>query len=286
MTKTILTSTAVAILALSPLLMAGDVDLKGAVPGKWTMDLDAATKLAAKTQLPILIDFSGSDWCGWCKLMDKNVFAKQEWQDYAKTSMIMVLIDSPKDKSIVPEEYVERNEKLKEEYGVEGFPTFILLDSDGETELTRLGAGKDKTPAKFIQEITIASRYRSAEVERYTKTLKDNKKAEYLNLVRGITAKNDTIKAKKQQITEAYENIKSAQTQIAELKLKAAEFRAAGMGADKLKEYKALEGDMEKAKAELEAWLKSEPEKSEANMKKFQSMSGEIKDISSQLAEF
>ena len=286
MSKKILSSTILAVLALSSLLMAGDVDIKGAVPGKWTMDIDAATKLAAKKQLPILINFSGSDWCGWCKLMDKNVFSKKEWKDYAESDLLMVMIDFPKDKSIVPKQFAERNDKLKADYEVSGFPTFILLDSDAKTELSRLGAGKDKTPANFIQEIKLASRYRAGEVERFTNTLKKDKKAEYLKIVSAITAKGNAITAKKLQIAEAYESIEDAMKEVAELKLKAAAFRAASMGADKLKQYEALKTDMDKAQTELEAWLKSEPEKTEANMKLFQSMSGEIQDIAAQLGEF
>ena len=79
------------------------VQTEGAKVGHWTMDFDAAKKMAAEKNLPLMLNFTGSDWCGWCKLMDKNVFAEKEWQDYAGENALLVTLDFPKDKSIVPE---------------------------------------------------------------------------------------------------------------------------------------------------------------------------------------
>ena len=80
----------------------GAVATSGAELGKWTMDFDAAKTLAAEKEVPILINFTGSDWCGWCKLMDREVFSKAEWQQYAAESLVLVWIDFPRDKALVP----------------------------------------------------------------------------------------------------------------------------------------------------------------------------------------
>ena len=117
------------------------------------MDLEAAKKLAAEKQLPILLNFTGSDWCYWCKLMEKNVFTQPAWKAYAKDSIIMVLIDFPRDKTAVPEKYKERNDALKNQYGISGYPTFVLLKPDGTNEQGRLKAGRNKTPASFVKEL-------------------------------------------------------------------------------------------------------------------------------------
>lgn len=130
-----------------------DYDIDGAKVGRWTMDLAAAKSLAAEKQLPILINFTGSDWCYWCKLMEKNVFTKPEWNAYATHHIVMVLIDFPRDKTAVPEKYKERNNTLKGQYEISGYPTFVLLKPDGKIELGRLKAGRNKTPASFIEEI-------------------------------------------------------------------------------------------------------------------------------------
>ena len=123
---------------------------KGAKIGEWTMDFEAAKKLAKEKNLPILMNFTGSDWCGWCKLMDKNVFATEEWKTYATQNIVTVFIDFPKDKTLVPEKFVERNKELSKKFSVRGYPSYILLASDGEKQIGQLGASRSATPKSFI----------------------------------------------------------------------------------------------------------------------------------------
>ncbi len=126
---------------------------EGAAPGEWTMDFDAAKALAAETGRPLLLNFTGSDWCGWCRLMDKQVFTQEAWLTYAKENFVLVWIDFPSDKSLVPEALVPRNEELRSEFEVGGFPTYILLDADGQTRLGQAGASRDASPESFIQSL-------------------------------------------------------------------------------------------------------------------------------------
>ena len=134
-------------------LLAASPATKGAKTGEWTMDFDAAKALAREKNLPILVNFTGSDWCGWCKLMDKLVFSKPEWTAYAKESLATVFIDFPRDKTLVPMHFVSRNETLSRQFGVEGYPTYILLAPDGVTRLGQLGASRNATPEAFIADI-------------------------------------------------------------------------------------------------------------------------------------
>ena len=145
------------------------VQLEGAQIGVWTMDFDAASKLATEKKMPMILNFTGSDWCGWCKLMDKNVFAEAEWKKYAAENVVLVTLDFPKDKTIVPEKFVERNEKLQAKFEVRGFPTYVVLDSDGETKLGQLGAGRDKTPTSFVEELKGVSRLSASNIATYAK---------------------------------------------------------------------------------------------------------------------
>ena len=124
--------------------------IEGAVPGEWTMDFDAALALAAETGLPLFLNFTGSDWCGWCRLMDKQVFSTGAWQAWARENLVLVWIDFPQDKRLVPEAFRRRNDVLLREFGVGGFPTFILLDADGKTRLGQTGAERNVTPERFI----------------------------------------------------------------------------------------------------------------------------------------
>ena len=152
---------------------ADAVQLEGAEVGKWTMDYDAAVKVAAEKKLPLLLNFTGSDLCGWCKLMDETVFAKEDWKTYAAKNLLLVTLDFPQDKTIVPEKYVERNTKLQEKFGVQGYPTYIVLDNDGETALGQLGAGRDKTPESFIQEFEGVTQLSASNIAAFKKAHPD-----------------------------------------------------------------------------------------------------------------
>lgn len=145
-----------------------EVALVGAESGKWTMDYEAALKLAAAKKLPVILNFTGSDWCGWCQFMDKNVFAGEAWQKFAADKVVLVTLDFPEDKLKVPQDYKIRNEALSQKFGIEGYPTYIVLDCDGSSVLGQLSAGQDKTPESFIQEFKDTTRFSAANLELYS----------------------------------------------------------------------------------------------------------------------
>ena len=111
----------------------------------WGEDFEAAKAAAAKDKKPILVDFTGSDWCGWCIKLDKEVFSKKEFKDYAKDNLILLSLDFPHEKKQTSK-LKKQNEALSKKFGVEGFPTVLLLDADGkkiaETGYQEGGAAK------------------------------------------------------------------------------------------------------------------------------------------------
>lgn len=130
---------------------AAEVAEKGAELGKWTSDAPAAQELAKTTGKPLFIQFTGSDWCGWCKLMDGKVFSTTEWADYAKDNLVLLYIDFPRGKQ-QSKELKEQNDKLAEQYGIGGFPTYIILDAQGK-QIGQLGASQDATAQGFIDQV-------------------------------------------------------------------------------------------------------------------------------------
>jgi len=153
--KTVLTGIIVGVLALAAagFFMNNSALSQGIKAGEWTQDYDAAIKFAQNEKLPVLLNFTGSDWCVWCKLMQRNVFTQSEWKQYAKDQVVLVTLDFPQNKSLVTPENAARNNRLQQQFGVQGYPTYIILDSDGKTVLGKLGAGRDKTAADFIAEM-------------------------------------------------------------------------------------------------------------------------------------
>jgi protein disulfide-isomerase len=98
---------------------------------KWETDFEVAKKRAKVEKKPMLLDFTGSDWCGWCIRLKKEVFTTPEFEKYAKDNLVLVEVDFPRAKKL-PKDEAEQNAKLQQEYKIEGYPTIILLNSDGK----------------------------------------------------------------------------------------------------------------------------------------------------------
>ncbi len=113
------------------LLLCGCQQEAVAAGSLWTEDYDAAMKQAAAENKHVLVDFSGSDWCGWCIRLDREVFSEFEFKDYAKENLILVMIDFP-NSTPQTEELKAKNKALADKYGIQGFPTVLILNPQGE----------------------------------------------------------------------------------------------------------------------------------------------------------
>jgi len=228
----------------------------------------------------------GSDWCGWCKIMEKNVFTQPEWATYAKDNLIMVLLDFPNDKSLVPEKYVARNEALQTEYSVEGFPTFIVLDSDGKTELGRLGSGHDKTPTSFLGELEVLFRNRPKAIAKYVASLSSEAQTEYKNLNEKLSTAKEDRNAAEKTMMEVSQQLEELTETILALEESLRDFRAKQLGEEKYTEYTEAKTAFKTKEQELQNWIGTQPERNEENMKKFQTMQGELQELSSKLEKY
>lgn len=97
---------------------------------QWLESYDQAVALAKENQRPILVDFTGSDWCGWCIRLDEEVFSKTAFQEWAQENVVLLKLDYPQ---TVPQslELVEQNQQLAQQYGIQGFPTILFLSDGG-----------------------------------------------------------------------------------------------------------------------------------------------------------
>jgi thioredoxin-related protein len=103
----------------------------------WDENYDKALTKAAAEKKSVLLDFTGSDWCGWCMKLDSEVFNKSAFKSFAKNNLVLVELDFPHGKHLSKKLH-EQNAGLEKKYGVSGFPTLVLLDSTGK-EIKRWG---------------------------------------------------------------------------------------------------------------------------------------------------
>jgi len=138
--KSFLTSLAVlSILVSSSLAAAG-----------WGDDYEKAMVQAKAEKKNVLLDFTGSDWCGWCIRLNDEVFSKEEFKKYAKDNLVLVEVDFPQGKRL-PKKVKEQNDKLQKDHGVRGFPTIVVLDPEGK-KLGQLGY-MEGGPKNFIAKL-------------------------------------------------------------------------------------------------------------------------------------
>ena len=130
-----------------------------AMPKGWTDDFDAAKAKAAKEGKLLLVDFSGSEWCGWCIKLDDEVFSKKEFVKTAQMDFVLVMVDSPRNKEKLSKKARKQNPGLVEKYKIRGFPTVLVMDAEGEV-LARTGYRKGgvKEYIKHLDSIAEAHR--------------------------------------------------------------------------------------------------------------------------------
>ena len=97
----------------------------------WLTNYEKATEAAKKDQKPILMLFTGSDWCGYCIKFNKEFFSHKAFEKFAKDDIVLLEVDFPKYKKL-DATTVAQNNKLSKKYGVEGFPTVYIVDASGD----------------------------------------------------------------------------------------------------------------------------------------------------------
>ena len=110
---------------------------------EWHTDMNKAIEISVKTQKPMLLFFTGSDWCGWCKRLVKEVYDKPEFAKWAKNNVVLVEIDFPR-RSKLSEETQKQNRELQQMFGVRGYPTIWFVKHETKNQasvnLSQLGS--------------------------------------------------------------------------------------------------------------------------------------------------
>ena len=97
----------------------------------WLNDYKKAQEEAKANKKLLLLNFTGSDWCGWCIKFDKDIWSQPQFKDYARDNLVLVELDFPRRKA-QPAEVRKQNLQLAQQYEVLGFPTIVVLNGNGQ----------------------------------------------------------------------------------------------------------------------------------------------------------
>lgn len=108
----------------------------------WETNLDKAADMAIKQKKPLLLFFTGSDWCGWCIRLQKEVLKTPEFAEWAQKNVVLVELDFPRRTPQTPD-IQQQNMQLQQMFEVRGYPTVWLATpskNDGKMNLAKLGS--------------------------------------------------------------------------------------------------------------------------------------------------
>lgn len=108
----------------------------------WYTDVNKAIELSIESEKPLFMFFTGSDWCGWCIRLQKEVFFKPDFVKWAKENLILVELDFPRRKKL-DESLKQQNDNLRQMFAVRGYPTgwFVVPEiEDKKVNFKRLGS--------------------------------------------------------------------------------------------------------------------------------------------------
>jgi len=116
----------------------------------WENNLEQAIAQAKKENKAVLVNFTGSDWCIWCKRLSSEVFQQKEFKEYADKSLVLVMLDFPRNNQ-QSEETKNYNNGLAMKYGIQGFPTILIFNDQGK--MVAQTGYQPGGPEKYIEHI-------------------------------------------------------------------------------------------------------------------------------------
>ena len=274
---------------------------QGATLGAWTSDLDAARALAKTRGLPLLLEFTGSDWCPSCKQVHDLVLTQPEWVTYASNRFVMVVVDFPR-QTPQPSGLRERNEALGQAYGVEGFPTFVVIEPDGTNQIAQVRLSQRTTLYSFMRDVTEAQLDWPAYMDRFVAPLSPAQAAAYRQALADLRAvkrevaawqeTRPTVTPENQKRFEGYQSrLMLAGTQMSTLGRERAFAQLVPEAAAKQKALLArADAEIEQldklriARRDLEDWLLAAPENTADNRQTLQRLLGHLETLQAEIA--
>lgn len=245
------------------------VEMSGATVGRWTMDYEAALKVAGEQNLPVLMMFTGSDWCPYCRDITQKVLATPEWQAWVSDKMLQVYVDFPRNEALVPAPFRQRNQELQSRYGVEGFPSFIVLDSDGRM-LNRVGLRSENTFMSFRRDVRASLRPRRAYIERTIGRLPAALQPQIRASYEKLQADKQQLADKNKELQETLERMREELEKLgASVENELLSAFIATLPEEQQSRYREADQKLSATVDALKEWLQGEPAQTPENTQKY-----------------
>jgi len=136
-------------ISLITLVLLGLAFFARAVPLQgWTEDYGKAVEKAKAENKNLLLAFTGSDWCGYCMALDKEVFSTEKFKTWAHENLVLVQVDFPRQQQSL--KVKQQNSELKSRYPTNGFPTILIVDADGNQLAREVGYHPGTGPDAYV----------------------------------------------------------------------------------------------------------------------------------------
>lgn len=119
------------------------------VPQGWTTDINKAFAQAKKQNKKVFILFTGSDWCGYCKILKREVLDTNGFKSFARQKLVLLYVDFPK-RSRIPADQLKKQQSFMQKYKITGFPGVIIADANGK-EIGRKSGFLPKSGKSYLK---------------------------------------------------------------------------------------------------------------------------------------
>ena len=243
-----------------------NVQETGADPGLWTSDVTGAEAVAAEKKLATLLYFCGSDWNQDCHSLSSEIFVTEEWKAFAaEKQLLQVYVNLPRDVSALTPALQEQNAKQLQKYGIQQFPTLVLLEDDGAVlGVPQYQAGM--TTVDLIRQCRRLLHQRKSFLEGIIAMMPEDKS----QTVKVKRDRLETISKEAEKIQQEAEGklrelAEESQKLAPEMEQEVVAWLVSQKPAEIQQKYAAARAEYDDQKAKLAEWLKTSPEQNAQN---------------------
>ncbi len=130
-----------------------EIEIVNKIELDWVATYKDALRRSKKEDKPVLMYFTGSDWCGPCKILDKDLFHTEKFKALADKDLVLLEVDIPRRTDIISADKMNENLYLQRKYKVRAFPTLMMVNHRGKKIAEKKGYVMTEYYYPFFQSV-------------------------------------------------------------------------------------------------------------------------------------